>query len=647
MKHRSSPARARRAIGVTALLALVAALAPAAAAALPDGRGWELVSPVEKNGGGVAGPGDVFGGGVFQAAPDGNSVTYSSTSSFSPSAQSAPPGSQYLSARDAGGWTTTGLDVPIFSGSYGPEPDGVPYRLFSADLSRGLLLSGFHCRSAPGYCPVANPPLPGTDAPAGYMNYYLRQSGSGFEALLGSGDIAATALDPDHFDLRLVGATPDLAHAVLQSCAALAPGAVEVPLGEICDPAKQNLYAWSGGALTAVNAAPGAELAAPAGAISASGARVYFVDRSAPAEPKLLLREGAQLKTVAEAAVFQAASADGAVAFFTKAGDLWRYDAAPGAATPLTSSGNVLGVLGSSADGSYLYYVQADGLYVWHGGATKIPTNGGTVPTDAANFPPATGTARVSADGTKLVLLSTASLTGYNNANSKTGQPEPEVFRYDVADGQLRCVSCRPTGIRPSGPSTISGAYPNGDGLYSFAAYKPRVLSADGKRVFFDSEDGLISADTNQEPDVYQWQAIGPGCNKLNGCIDLISSGRSEGGARFIDASSSGADVFFITDGALVGADRGSIDLYDARIGGGFPEPLAPIPCLGDSCQDLPSEPVDPGLNTLVAGPGNPKVRYYKYRRKDRACRTSAKQAKCKKAKKGKKRSSTDKGGRR
>ncbi len=43
---------------------------------LPDGRGWEMVSPVDKNGGAIQGFGASFGGGVFQAAvPGGLSPT--------------------------------------------------------------------------------------------------------------------------------------------------------------------------------------------------------------------------------------------------------------------------------------------------------------------------------------------------------------------------------------------------------------------------------------------------------------------------------------------------------------------------------------------------------------------------------------------
>lgn len=626
MKVSHPLSRVRGVGGATALLALLAFLAPSAQAALPDGRGWELVSPVDKNGGTIAAAGQVAGGGVLQAAANGSSITYSSAASFGVGAQGAPEGSQYLAARTTGGWSTENLTVPIFSGTYGTKPEGVPYQLFSADLASGLLLSGRHCRSEEAICPVANPPLAGTDAPAGYQNYYLRNAAGGFEALLGSSDLSHTEIGPAEFDLSFVGGNSDLDHVVLSSCAALTANATEVPLGEGCDSAKQNLYEWSGGALTLINTAPGAALAAQAGALSADGSRVYFSEG-----PNLHLREGAQLKQVDTAAggggSFETAAANGAIAYFTKEAHLWRYEAPANAATDLTPSGGVIGVLGASADGSYLYYLASDGLYLRHGATTTKVAAGA----EASNYPPTTGTARVSTAGT-LLFASKAPLTAYNNTDQKTGLPDTELFLYSAAGaGQLRCVSCRPNGTRPVGSSTVSGALANGSQEGATEAYKPRVLSSDGSRVFFDSTDVLASGDTNNEPDVYEWQAQGPGCAKAAGCIALISSGRSEGGASFVDASLSGDDAFFLTDGSLVGQDPGSVDLYDARVGGGFPGPLVPIPCFGDSCQSLPPEPVDPGLTTQVAGPGNPKVHYVRHGRAARkGCKSKA-AGKCKK----------------
>jgi hypothetical protein len=94
--------------------------------------------------------------------------------------------------------------------------------------------------------------------------------------------------------------------------------------------------------------------------------------------------------------------------------------------------------------------------------------------------------------------------------------------------------------------------------------------------------------------------------------VGLLSSGRSPAGARFVDASADGADVYLITEESLVGTDPGSIDLYDAREGGGFPEPAKPIACVGDACQILPREPDDPTPGTLAPNPGNPARHFVK-----------------------------------
>jgi hypothetical protein len=403
-----------------------------------------------------------------------------------------------------------------------------------------------------------------------------------------------------------VGATPDLSRIALSSCAALAAGAAEeLPLpGGDCDPEAQNLYLRSASALKLINllpgdaqSTPGAEIAAQSGAVSTDGSRAYFTDDPGSGA-NLYLREGAETKQVDEAqgggGNFEAASADGSVAYFTLGGSLYRYLAQTGAASLIAAG--VQGVLGASADGSVLYYLADADLYRWsQGTVSKIASS---TPVAAAasssDYPAAVGTARVSADGDKLAFLSAAQLTGFDPKGAT------ELYLYSSGAG-ITCVSCNSTATKPLGSASIPGALANGASL---RVYKPRALSASGDRLFFDTKDALLSSDTNGGRDVYQWEAQGIGsCAKAGGCVDLISTGKAEDGASFIDASIDGSDVFFASDGALVAGDVGG--LYDARVGGGFPVAPVPIPCVGDDCQPLPGEPEDPTPGTLLLAGGN------------------------------------------
>ncbi len=588
---------------------------------LPDGRGWEMVSPVDKNGGGIAAPESIAEGGTLQVAAQGGAATYSSASSFAGGA-GAPPASQYISTRTTSGWTTQNITVPIFSGSYDVNSGGAPYRLFSTDLARSLLLNGKGCRGEATGCPVPNPTLPGTDAPGGFQNYYLRSTASGgFEALIGPSETGLSGQSASQFEVTLAGSSEDLTHVVLSSCAKLTASATSG-----C-PGQANLYEFSGGALKQLNSSPGATLATQgANAVSTDGNRVYLYEGG-----NLLVRDGSTLKQVDTAAggggTFELASSDGSTAYFTKGGDIYRYSASANTATQLTSSADVQGVLGAASNGSSLYYLHTGGLYRCAAAdtaaasgcdaATKIAATA-----DASNYPPATGTSRVTDDGSKLLFVSTTPLEDHNgntydNTDLVTGEPDSQVYLYDSSVG-LACVSCNPTNGRPTGPSTIPGAVKNGAGL---RAYKPRVLVDGGKRVFFDSGDAIAPTDTNTQgaggagvPDPYQWEAQGEGsCTRAEGCTALLSSGRDPTPSLFADASADGSDAYFLTGSSLVGADPGAIDLYDARIGGGFPEGDEGIPCEGDSCQALPPEPTEPTLTTLLSGTGNPPVHYTRY----------------------------------
>ena len=142
-------------------------------------------------------------------------------------------------------------------------------------------------------------------------------------------------------------------------------------------------------------------------------------------------------------------------------------------------------------------------------------------------------------------------------------------------------------------------------------------MSDDGSRLFFNSVDPLLPGDSNGKQDVYQWEAPGTGSCHVGdadyfasngGCLNLISSGESSRDSEFVDASSNGNDVFIRTESSLVKADPGLVDIYDARVNGGFPEAEGTAPCEGQACQNPPAAPeAKTPASAQYSGPGNVK----------------------------------------
>jgi hypothetical protein len=512
------------------LLALFGLLvsAPVAAALGPpaglDERAWELVSPLEKNGGAVGAPGTLAAG-VEQAASVGGAAAFGSGSSFGEAA-GALPVNQYLAHREADAWRTVNVTPPALSGTY---TEGA-YQLFAADLSAAVLSDGSACRDGAQACAAQGAPLaPG--GPSGYRNLYL-QHGSSYSPLITVANAPALTLPAEDFHAFAAGATPDLSHIVLSTCAALTEDASEVPGPAGCDPAAQNLYLSDGQNLDLINFLPGAGSGTPGAAlapgdraVSVDGSRVYWTH----AGDLYLDHQGTSI-LVADEAAFQAASEDGSLAFYLKAGQLYRYDATTGLSASVTSGGPVLALVGSSRDGSVLYYVTATGLYRLRNEVLKL-----LIGANSSQLPPATGRSRA---------------------------------------------------------------------------------SGDGDRFFFDTAIGLRSTDTNGADDVYEWEAQGAGsCSQAGGCLALISSGRLQP-ASFLDASDSGDDVFFTTAASLLPSDPASLDVYDARSAGGFPEATG-ADCFGDDCQGPVSAPIYelPATGSLIGIP-NPPATFAKRCRK-------------------------------
>lgn len=235
-----------------------------------------------------------------------------------------------------------------------------------------------------------------------------------------------------------------------------------------------------------------------------------------------------------------------------------------------------------------------DGLGLW----TSVVTRG------TAKDP-----SRLNPDGSVLLFQSRAEITGY--AASKF----PQIYRYDSSGSKrLHCISCTPTGTPATGSGTLE--------TYTFDSSAPPPLSTsgfvsnitpDGKRVFFESDEPLVSTDTDKVQDVYEWEEEGTGnCDRPGGCVFLISSGESARDNFLYAHSTSGDDVFFATTDRLSGSDGGAASsIYDAKVGGGFPEPPGQEVCVADGCRPqvtsppamtVPSAPT-PGADDQVPQP--------------------------------------------
>ena len=226
----------------------------------------------------------------------------------------------------------------------------------------------------------------------------------------------------------------------------------------------------------------------------------------------------------------------------------------------------------------------------------------------------------MSADGATLLLTSSRELSGYRNHGVS------ELYLYRPGRGpRLRLLQPERAGAGEArrGCRESPGSGPSSARNYAFTT---RNLSADGRRVIFDSADSLLSADHNTVNDVYEWEAAGKGsCTtstptyepSSGGCLFLISTGAASAGPSwFGDADEEGENVFFFTAQPLVAQDKDElVDVYDARVGGGIAaqEAEPPAPCIGEAeClpqaggEPLASTPRSPTANGQNVTPPKP-----------------------------------------
>ena len=473
---------------------------------LPDGRAWELVSPVNKHGASLEAI-DTFEGGSIQAARNGEAITYlaSAPTEARPAGNRSLQFTQVLSTRASDGWSSRDLTVPDET----VVGLGAEYRFFSDDLSAALVQP----EGETSLSPDASEETP-----------YRREADGEYKPLVTAANVpTGTAFGGT---LTFADATADLGHVVLESTQALTTPAFAAG-------GHQSLYEWVGGSLRLVSILPNGRPAAVEGdesalgapnnagsgnvrhAISDDGSRVFWVAGGHLYMRDLSKGKTVQIDAVEEGglggigqAIFQTASSDGSKVFFTDASrltadatsldpkaDLYMCEIAEAAGTPvcrlkdLTVDGNPneaadVGagagqVIGAGEDGRLVYFV-ANGVLApgaAPGDCTSRAAGGAGVACSLYVSDTVSGetrfiarlsnqdgsdwevpgnnlswlTSKVSPNGRYLAFMSDGSLTGYDNIDAHSGDPDEEVFLYDAGTGRMVCASCDPTGARPAG----------------------------------------------------------------------------------------------------------------------------------------------------------------------------------------------------
>jgi hypothetical protein len=208
----------------------------------------------------------------------------------------------------------------------------------------------------------------------------------------------------------------------------------------------------------------------------------------------------------------------------------------------------------------------------------SVPKEMGSDTTLWSGAPPA----QIAGDGRFLFFSTYAQLRPGDAATAL------HIYRYDAVTGSLIRVSIGEAGYDANGNNDAFGVTLTqedlGGNVDAKMGIRTRQVSEDGSRAVFTTAEPLSPAAVNGLVNAYEWH-IEPG--EAEGRVSLLSTGTANEPVDDVVMSQDGRDVFFVTSQGLVPQDTdGAPDVYDARLGGGFPAaPAEPQPCSGDACQ--------------------------------------------------------------
>jgi hypothetical protein len=591
-------------------------------AALPDCRAYELVTPADTNG---RPPVDSQSGDRFamvRSSPTGDIVSFDVSGGVLPGTEGTGGfhGDPYRATRSASGWKTvlvgpTGSEASQEQpGSFSPDQG---YSFFVAAREGSAVIGGHethYVRYPDGHKELVGRGSLGTDPQA--MGTLITEGGAHI--------VFQTFSFPSFPAIQLESSAPptgvnavyDRTSDEVTHVVSLLPGDV-IPVKDskyrgasadgsgIAFENESTLYLRLNNATTFQIGSKGAEFAG----VSDEGKRVFYVEGGDLLAFDTESEEVVEFTATGDAVPVKVAP-NGARAYFVSEEAIGGSGPNPNGAEPQTGEQNlyrsdegavsfVAAVTERDVKGLFVNGVNYDGLGLW---------------TEALVWrAPGLATSRLTPDGEILLFQSRANLDGYDSGEFA------QVYRYDSTAEELDCLSCPPTKLPATGGAALqSFSVLDLTAPFAQTSFVPN-LRADGKRAFFESTEALVSSDTDEVRDVYEWEEEGVGsCTREGGCVYLISSGHSARNNYLFGHSASGDDVFFTTGDVLVGGDEDTVSVYDARVNGGFAEEVPRI-CIEEACKPPATPP--PALSTppkTVIGVGNatPRKRCPKGKRK-------------------------------